>query len=113
MSEQVETMTSEVATLKLTYGVLFDEVSAALFAADPMGTNVGNNTGVYDSQAGTVLPRLQAAHSADDVQVIVFEEFCRWFENANAGDVGRFEEVSDIICEAPWLRSAAKAKTRP
>jgi len=106
------TTTALKNTMKSTYGALFDEVSAALFADDPMSVNVGNNTDQYDAEAAAVLPRLQAAHSADDVQVIVFEEFCKTSDKAKAGDVGRYEEVSEIIWEA-WLRFAAKSKPSP
>ena len=94
--------------LKLRFGALFDEVSAALFAADPVGINFGDNTDEYDPEAGTILPRLKEAHSADDVQVILFEEFFRWFGKESAGDIGRYEEVSEIIWEA-WLRFAPKS----
>jgi hypothetical protein len=100
-------MSSNRDALKLEFGALFDEVSAALFAADPMGVNFGGNTDEYDPEAGTILPRLRDAHSADDVQVLVYEEFCRWFDKENAGDIGRYEEVSEIIWGA-WLRSASK-----
>jgi hypothetical protein len=92
--------------LKLKFGSLFDEVSAALFAADPLGINSGGNTEEYDPQADIILPRLPEAHSADDVQVIVHEEFCRRFSNERAGAIGRYEEVSAIIWEA-WLKLAA------
>jgi hypothetical protein len=93
-------MTIQRDALKLQFGSLFDEVSAALFAADPLGINSGGNTAEYDSVAGTILPRLQEAHSADDVQVIAYEEFCRWFSNERAGAIGRYEEVSEIIWDA-------------
>jgi hypothetical protein len=102
-------MTSERDAVKLQFGALFDEVSAALFAADPVGANFGTNTDEYDPEAGTILSRLQDAHSADDVQVIVYEEFCRWVGKPDAGEVGRYEEVSEIIWEA-WLKFAAEAK---
>lgn len=75
-------MSSDRNVLKLQFGALFDEVSAALFAADPVGINFGDNTDEYDPQTGTILPRLRGAHSADDVQVLVYEEFCRWFGKA-------------------------------
>jgi hypothetical protein len=101
-------MNSDRNALKLQFGLLFDEVSAALFAADPVGINFGDNTDEYDREAGTILPRLRDAHSADDVQVLIHEEFCRWFDKANAGDIGRYEEVSEIIWEA-WLRFAPKS----
>jgi hypothetical protein len=101
-------MTSDHNALKLQFGALFDEVSAALFAADPVGINSGGNTDEYDPQAGTIIPRLREAHSADNVQVILFEEFFRWFGKESAGDIGRYEEVSEIIWEA-WLRFAPKS----
>jgi hypothetical protein len=101
-------MTPDHNSLKLQFGVLFDEVSAALFAADPVSINSGGNTHEYDPQTGTIITRLREAHSADNVQVILFEEFCRWFGKRNAGDIGRYEEVSEIIWEA-WLRFASKS----
>jgi hypothetical protein len=100
-------MKSDLNALKIQFGALFQEVSAALFAADPVGINSGGNTHEYDPQAGTIIPRLGEAHSADNVQVILFEEFCRWFGKGSAGDIGRYEEVSEIIWEA-WLRFASK-----
>lgn len=99
-------MTTERDAAKLKYGPLYDEVSAALFAADPLGINSGTNTAEYDPQATSILPRLREAHSADDVQVIVHEEFSRHFSPDRAGPIGRYEEVSEILWDA-WLRSAA------
>ena len=52
-------MTPDHNALKLQFGALFDELSAALFAADPVGINSGGNTHEYDSQAGTIIPRLR------------------------------------------------------
>ena|ERR1700734_4476869 len=101
-------MKSDLDALRLQFGALFQEVSAALFAADPVCINLGGNTDEYDSETGTILPRLSDAHSADDVQVIVYEEFCRWFDKEDAGDIGRYEEVSEIIWGA-WLRFASKS----
>lgn len=104
-------MSVERDALQSRFGSLFDEVSAALFAADPLGINSGGNTEAYDREAGTILPRLQEAHGADDVQVIVHEEFCRWFSNERAGPIGRYEEVSAIIWDA-WLKLAAEKDPR-
>jgi hypothetical protein len=105
-------MNSERDNLKLKYGSLFDEVSAALFAADPVGVNFGGNIDEYDPEAGTILPRLHLAHSSDDVQVVIYEEFCRWFGKEDAGEIGRYEEVSAIIWEA-WLKFAADKTGAP
>jgi hypothetical protein len=100
-----ELMSTEHDALKSQFGPLFDEVSAALFAADPLGINSGGNTTAYDPDAAAIVPRLGKAHDADDVQVIVHEEFCRRFSSERAGAVGRYEEVSAIIWDA-WLRLA-------
>jgi hypothetical protein len=99
-------MNTERSELKRRFATLFDEVSAALFAADPLGINTGGNIDAYDPQAGTILPRLQDAHSADDVQVIIYEECCPRFGKEKAGAIGRYDEVSEIIWEA-WLRFGA------
>jgi hypothetical protein len=107
-----EIMNSDRNDLKLKYGSLFDEVSAALFAADPAGLNSGRNIDAYDPEAGTILPRLHMAHSADEVQVIVYEESCRCLGKEVAGKIGRYEEVSAIIWEA-WLRFAANSMGVP
>jgi hypothetical protein len=104
-------MNSDRNALKLQFGLLFGEVSAALYAADPVGINSGRNTDAYEAAAGTILPRLREAHSADNVQVIVYEEFCQRLGKAKAGDIGRYEEVSEIIWEA-WLRFASRNSDR-
>jgi len=99
-------MSTETIQLREQYGDLFETVSAALYASDPLRINTGRNTHAYDPATGTILPRLKDAHSADDVQVLVYEEFCRWFAREPAGDIGRYEEVSAIIWDA-WLASRA------
>jgi len=101
-------MTVAQNSLKLQFGTLSGEVSAALFAADPVGINSGGNTDAYDLEAEAILPRLREAHSADNVQVLVYEEFCRRLGKVKAGDIGRYEEVSEIIWET-WLRFASKS----
>jgi hypothetical protein len=90
-------------------GALHAEVSAALFAADPMGVNSGGNLHEYDPVARSILVRLPAAHGSDNVQVILHDEFSRLHGKERAGAIGRYEEVSEIVWEA-WLRHAAIAK---
>jgi len=84
-------MTTEMTELKKQYGALFDTVSAALYASDPLGINTGGNTDVYDSETGTILPRLKDAHSADDVQVILYEEFVRRVTVSSLFKAAQFE----------------------
>ncbi|MCE9560850.1 MAG: hypothetical protein K8U57_02235 [Planctomycetes bacterium] len=56
------------------------QVSAVMFAADPIGINFGSNTDEYDPEASTIIPRLRVCHSSQDVQAVVHEEFVAWFD---------------------------------
>lgn len=88
---------SERSELKRRYGRLFDKVSSILFAADLMGINFETNTDEYEPEAGTILPRLTGAKSVDDVALIVYEEFCKWFGDDEAGLVLDYSEVAEQI----------------
>jgi len=76
---------AERKELKQQYELLFKQVSAALFAEDPININFGGNTDEYDPETGTILPRLKEATTVSDVQVILYEEFVRWFGISEAG----------------------------
>jgi hypothetical protein len=93
-------MTPEREKLKKQYGLLFDAVAAVLFEYDLIGISIGDNTDEYEPETGTILPRLAGAKSVDDVQTIVYEEFCRWFDADGAGSRERYREVSAKIWEA-------------
>ena len=71
-----------------------------LFEADPIGINFGDNTDEYEPETGTILPKLARAKSVDDVQTIVHEEFCRWFDEVDVGARENYKEVSVKIWEA-------------
>jgi hypothetical protein len=99
--DAIETnMNVEREQLKKQYGSLFETVTALLFQSDPMGINFSDNTDEYDPETGTILPRLAGAKSVDDVQTIVYEEFCRWFDPAGAGSRDAYREVCLKIWEA-------------
>jgi hypothetical protein len=85
--------------LKLIYGKFFSDVSNALFQDDPIGINGGSNTDEYEPEAATIIPRLKSASSAQDVQMIVHEEFCSWFGRDVAGLEERYLSVSVKIWE--------------
>src|SRR4051812_45009301 len=91
------------AQVKRVYGALFDEVSALLFKADPIGINFADNTDEYDPEAGTIIPRLRECADADQVCTVVFEEFVRWFSLEDAGTPERYREVASNIWQA-WRR---------
>lgn len=61
--------------LKGAYKALFEEASAILFRHDPIGLDFETNFDEYDPEARTILPRLAACGSAQDVQRVVHEEF--------------------------------------
>jgi hypothetical protein len=82
---------------KREYGTLFASISAALFEADPVGINFDENTDEYEPEAGTIIRRLASAKSAEDVQVIVYEEFCTWFGPIDAGPTEKYASVSAKI----------------
>lgn len=85
--------------VKKTYGNLFFAISNALFQADPIGINFITNTDEYDPETGTIIPRLKAANTAQDVQAIVYEEFNNWFGADTAGSQQHYEAVSLKIWE--------------
>ena len=102
-------MNPEREQLKRKYKSLFDRLSQLLFEADPAGINFESNTDEYDPEVGTILPRLESAKSAEDVQTIVHEEFCRWFEPETAGTRGHYAAVSQQIWSA-WCNFKAEPK---
>jgi hypothetical protein len=73
-------MKTERDAIKREYGTLFVSISAALFEADPVGINFDVNTDEYEPETATIIPRLGSAKSTQDVQAIVYDEFCRWFD---------------------------------
>jgi hypothetical protein len=88
---------TERDAIKREYGTLFASISDALFEADPVGINFDVNTDEYEPETGTIIPRLDSAKSADDVQAIVYEEFCRWFDPITAGPREKYAAVSAKI----------------
>jgi hypothetical protein len=92
--------------LRQEYGELYDRVARLLFSWDPIGINFTDNTDEYEPEVDTILPRLATCASAADVQRVVHEEFCRWFDLDEAGGVERYERIGrDIwaeICGTQW-----------
>ncbi len=97
-------MTPDQKALKAQYKKLFASISEILLKADPIG--IGYVPDEYDLEAGTILPRLPSAQSADDVQTILYEEFCDWFGPATAGS----REVYAVPAAAIW---ELWSRTRP
>ncbi|MFH7041752.1 hypothetical protein ABT392_05470 [Paucibacter sp. JuS9] len=99
MSSEQEAMLRERDSLRAKYGDLLERVSRILFEADPIDLNYKTNTDEYDSEAETILPRLDGAGSAQDVQQIVHEEFCRWFDADEVGPSSNYQAIAESIWE--------------
>jgi hypothetical protein len=93
--------------LKGDYKVLFEEVSAILFRHDPISLNFETNIDEYDPETRTILPRLRSCNSADDVTLVVHDEFVRWFESETAGPMVRYVEPATEIWDL-WQHRGAK-----
>jgi hypothetical protein len=100
MTHPMKTSTKiERDEIKRKYGTLFASISEALFEADPIGINFDHNTDEYEPEAAAIIPRLGSAKSAEDVQTIVYEEFCLWFAPVNVGPREKYGPVSAKIWE--------------
>jgi len=79
---------------------LFEEVLHILFKNDPVLICSPANPRRYSEYAAeveTIVPRLPAAISVDDVQDIVYEEFYRWFDTS-----ARTRDHYRTIAEEIW-----------
>ena len=106
MERKLEEIRDRRRRLKEEYGELFQAVSAALFRHDPMSINFKTNTDEYEPEVGTILPRLQACQSADDVRKVVYEEFVRWFSVEDAGREEPYGQIAEEIWDM-WRKSNA------
>ena len=79
--------------------IFFAAVSGAMFEHDPIGINFEDNTDEYDAEAGTVIPRLQSCLSAEDVALVLHEEFQAWFGSETAGEIAAYRALAARI----WL----------
>src|SRR4051812_45908706 len=82
------------AHLKGEYKRLLESTSALLFRHDPIDLDYETNVDEYDSEARTVLPRLISCRSAEDVERVLHEEFCRWFTAETAGPQERYRAAA-------------------
>jgi hypothetical protein len=89
-----EDILEERRQLRAQFGELFDSTSALLFRHDPVGINFEVNPDEYQSEAGTILPRLSGCRSADDACRVVHEEFVRWFSAGTAGPPERYAQIA-------------------
>ena len=82
------------------YAALFETVAHILLAADPMNLGIDENVDEYDLETTAILELLPSATSQRDVEVIVYDVFCRSFDAQNAGPFQRYVGVAREI----WAR---------
>ncbi|WP_019602243.1 hypothetical protein [Teredinibacter turnerae] len=78
------------------YRKLYYCISAILFANDIEGINFETNDDEYEPEVETILPRLPETETIEDIQVVVQEEFARWF-----GDKRELDEFY-IVAKEIW-----------
>jgi hypothetical protein len=105
-----EEILKERRQLKAEYGQLFDSIAALLFRHDPIGINFDENTDEYETETGTILPRLRECHSERDVLRVVHQEFVRWFDAGTAGPEKYYAEIASEIWQL-WASSASRKVT--
>lgn len=98
--KSAEEIKRERQELRREYEKLYDEMLEILFRNDPVGINFEINTDEYEPEVGTILPRLKEAHSPEDLQGIIHEEFIHWFGADIAGPKAKYTKISQEIWNA-------------
>jgi hypothetical protein len=99
-----EDIWGERRRLRNEYADLFDATADLLFRHDPAGINFEDNKDEYESEAGTILPRLRGCRSVEDARRVVHEEFVRWFDAGIAGPEERYAAIASEIWQL-WQKS--------
>lgn len=84
MTESQFSRADQTKLLKGEFGELFDNLAALFYEADPMWLNEGDNSDVYEAELTTILLRLTPSCSLQDVENIVYSEFCSWFGDSES-----------------------------
>ena len=97
VAQQTIFMVNDKEQLKPIYMSLLEIISLAMFQHDLIDINYGSNTDEYDSEAGTVIPRLPECHSETDVAKVLNEEYVRWFGVEDAGNLEAYQTLAKEI----------------
>jgi len=100
-----EEILEERRRLKVEYGELFDSVAALLFRHDPVGINFEMNPDEYQTETGTILPRLRGCKSEDEVRQVIHEEFVRWFDDVTAGPEEHYTDIASEVWQLWRIRN--------
>lgn len=85
-------------------GALHDVVREAVIVADPLNFIArGAAAHQYDPAAASIAERLGEAAGIFDLQVIIQEEFARWFSTEGAGPAERYAAMAASIWRSRTL----------
>jgi hypothetical protein len=87
-------------SVRLEFGSFFEDASAILFEVDPIDLNFSAITDEYDSEVGTILPRLKTCNSLLDARRVIHEEFARWFDPKTAGEEAHYQQAAERLWSA-------------
>jgi hypothetical protein len=104
MTRTREKILEERRQLKAEYGDLFDSIAEPLFRHDPVGINFEVNPGEYQTEAGSILPRLRHCNSVEAVRQVVHQEFVHSFDVLTAGSEERYTQIAAEIWQL-WQAS--------
>jgi sulfatase maturation enzyme AslB (radical SAM superfamily) len=113
MARTREEIQDDRRRLKAEYLDLFDRVSELLFRIDPVGINFEVNTDEYESETGTILPRLKYCSTVEEARRMIHEEFVRWFDRETAGPESHYSEIAQEIWELWKKRDTAGLNEKP
>ena len=94
MAKAREAIFEERRKLREEYGILFESVAALLFKHDPVGINFDHNTDEYESEAGTILPRLNTCRSQRMCCLLSTRNLC-------AGSMKALPVLKNVITKLP------------
>ncbi len=79
------------------YEKLYYTLSAILFEHDIEGINFEVNDDEYEPEVDTILPRLPDTETVEDVQLVIQQEFAKWF-----GEQRELEEFQ-LVAKDIWV----------
>ena len=97
MSDDLNNSILKNKLIKDQYGELFDRVASLLYEVDPIGINLGNNPDEYEPEVRTILPRLTHSCTVQDVEKIIYEEFCQWFGDGVVGSRENYLPIAEKV----------------
>ncbi|TGK34424.1 hypothetical protein EHO66_00680 [Leptospira kmetyi] len=70
-------------------------LSTLLYDHDPLGlTALRCPEDEYDPEAETILDRLEECHDSLSLQIVIHQEFIRWFGEEAAGPLENYEDLA-------------------